>query len=394
MYSLWNPGDTVQDVVLRLTGADGAGDYEIPLHLVPGGSAMVDLGMIRAEGMPDMHGHLLPASASGSAMLEPAGKPMPGPDGVIVVPKGGLWSMQVVVSTGVFNPTTATCGDPCGSCCGYELPDVSADFFGGGGIGSTLYAQFEVWDCTGYPMNDSLNASWTASSGLLYVSVDSDDATFTALTVGQQWVSADDYISVVPDSDFVCIRFCEQGDLTNTGYADVVAIDQCGDLQTPTSGSRGYLMSEYADYGVDLSPSCSDFNNAASSAYFSHAELTVNDESTWSLIREPLTIASSAGYGLDAWRVDYGGARTTTSVYRTPEHNWSAGGAAQSRHMYGDAADLLNQSGTLDEWNAMIKAADTNAGHAQADYEEPESGPCGTACAHADWRSHAGGYSH
>lgn len=131
-----------------------------------------------------------------------------------------------------------------------------------------------------------------------------------------------------------------------------------------------------------------------SSAYFSHAELTVNDESTWSLIRGLLTIASSAGYGLDAWRVDYGGARTTTSVYRTPAHNWSVGGTAQSRHMYGGAADLLNQSGTIDEWNAMIKAADTNAGHAQADYEEPESGPCGTACAHADWRSHTGGYSH
>jgi len=90
------------------------------------------------------------------------------------------------------------------------------------------------------------------------VNVDSDDATFTALAVGQQWVSADDYISVVPDSDFICIRFCEKGDLTNTGYADVVATDQCGDLQSPTSGSRGYLMSEYADYGVDLSPSYSD----------------------------------------------------------------------------------------------------------------------------------------
>src|SRR6185312_14265623 len=225
MYSLWNPGETTQDVVLHLTGADGAGDYEIALHLASGASAMVDLGMIRAEGMPDMHGHLLPASATGSAMLEPGGKPMPGPDGVIVVPKGGLWSMQVIVSTGIFNPVTATCGDPCGSCCGYELPQVSADFPGGDGeIGSTLYAQFEVWDCTGYPMNDSLNASWTASSGLSFVNVDSDDATFTALAVGQQWVSADDYISVVPDSDFVCIRFCEKGDLTNTGYADVVPV--------------------------------------------------------------------------------------------------------------------------------------------------------------------------
>jgi hypothetical protein len=64
-------------------------------------------------------------------MLEPAGKPMPGPDGVIVVPKGGLWSMQAVVSTGVFNPTTATCGDPCGSCCGYDFGSAIVSNFCG-----------------------------------------------------------------------------------------------------------------------------------------------------------------------------------------------------------------------------------------------------------------------
>ncbi|HET9784439.1 MAG TPA: hypothetical protein VFP94_05690 [Terriglobales bacterium] len=224
MYSLRNPGATVQDVMLHLTSADGAGDYEIPLHLVPGGSAMVDLGMIRAEGMPDMHGHLLPAGDRGSAMLEPAAKPAPGPDGVIVVPKGGLWSMQVVVSTGVFNPTTATCGDPCGSCCGYELPDVATGFIGGDGVGSTVYAQFEVWDCTGYPMDDTANASWSASSGLEAIGLVDGGMEFTAVTVGAQTVSGDDYMSVVPDSDFVCVRFCEQGDLSDWDIADVLPV--------------------------------------------------------------------------------------------------------------------------------------------------------------------------
>jgi len=75
-------------------------------------------------------------------------------------------------------------------------------------------------------------------------------------------------------------------------------------------------------------------------------------------------------------------------------HNSQVGGAAQSRQMDGDAADLNNQSGLLSERQAMIAAAGQGAGEAQADFEEPQDGPCGIACAHADWRSHAGGYSH
>lgn len=72
----------------------------------------------------------------------------------------------------------------------------------------------------------------------------------------------------------------------------------------------------------------------------------------------------------------------------------SVGGAAQSRHMYGHAADLENQAGTLSEWQAMTAAAGMHAGEAQADFVESRSGPCGIACAHADWRFHSGGYSH
>ena len=73
-------------------------------------------------------------------------------------------------------------------------------------------------------MDDTANANWGASGGLSFQGVGGGDAEFIALAVGQQVISADDYISVVPDCDFVCIRFCEQGDLGNSAYVDVVRV--------------------------------------------------------------------------------------------------------------------------------------------------------------------------
>ena len=107
-----------------------------------------------------------------------------------------------------------------------------------------------------------------------------------------------------------------------------------------------------------------------------------------------MTTASTSGYGLDDWRVQYGGPRTMNSAYRNPARNARVGGASQSRHMYGDAGDLNNNSyssgncgagsACQNEWNAMINAAIA----AKRDYTEPSSGPCGYAYAHADWRNH------
>jgi len=107
-----------------------------------------------------------------------------------------------------------------------------------------------------------------------------------------------------------------------------------------------------------------------------------------------MTVASSSGYGLDDWRVQYGSARTINSAYRNPKHNSAVGGASNSRHMWGDAADFNNNSysstncGTgsacLTEWTNMQNAAIA----AHRDYLEPSTGPCGYKCVHADWRNH------
>jgi len=67
------------------------------------------------------------------------------------------------------------------------------------------------------------------------------------------------------------------------------------------------------------------------------------------------------------------------------------GRATASRHLFGDAADLRNESYSTPcgsacpaEWNNMVDAAVA----ADKDYVEPSTGACGYACVHADWRNH------
>ncbi len=169
--------------------------------------------------------------------------------------------------------------------------------------------------------------------------------------------------------------------------------DKCGD-------QRDTITQEYVTYGVELYPTCADFTQTAHSYYFTFAQLNTGDYA-WALVKKPMTAASSSGYGLDDWRVQYGASRIINSAYRNPAHNANLNppGAAQSRHMYGDAADLRSQSyssscgagsACLAEWNAMITAVGSASQQtgARADYTEPSTLACGYACAHADWRAH------
>jgi hypothetical protein len=111
--------------------------------------------------------------------------------------------------------------------------------------------------------------------------------------------------------------------------------------------------------------------------------LSQGNGTTWAWLKTALVIAAGDGYGADEWRTEYGGPRTATSGYRTPEHNHSVGGAMDSRHMHGDALDLNNDSGTQTEWNNMFYAAQ----RANADYIESQT-ESKLDHVHADWRNH------
>lgn len=91
---------------------------------------------------------------------------------------------------------------------------------------------------------------------------------------------------------------------------------------------------------------------------------------------------------LETWRAEYGrGRMRMTSGYRCPHVNSSVPGSAQySRHMWGDAADIvsMDQPWGYDEWQMMRDAAY----RAGASFVEPwGTGPGQTTThCHADWR--------
>lgn len=165
-------------------------------------------------------------------------------------------------------------------------------------------------------------------------------------------------------------------------------------------------------WGTDFVPRCKDATQTASSANFTFAELNTPSPSRtpdhgWALIRRPLVAAVSPvgpQLGLDAWVLQFGASRVINSGFRAPIQNMLAGGAIASRHMFGDAVDLRNEShpsgdrkscnprypekavepftACLIEYNRMVKAAWL----AGASYVEPPELPCKYNCTHADWR--------
>lgn len=161
----------------------------------------------------------------------------------------------------------------------------------------------------------------------------------------------------------------------------------CGD-------ARDLLINEYYVYGKSYKPVCSDFTQTASSTYYSFSDFNRPSPSqpvpaySWAIVRTPLTVDASAGYGLSRWITLIGGvARNINSGYRCPSQNAAAGGAPESAHLYGRAVDLQTYSQA--DWtyvtNKAIGLGEPPTGIGAA-YVEPSTGPCGYACAHAHWQ--------
>jgi probable HAF family extracellular repeat protein len=160
-------------------------------------------------------------------------------------------------------------------------------------------------------------------------------------------------------------------------------------------GERAAIIAQYQASGVidtisgqPFVPACDDFTQSADTQFFSFGELNVQNTFAWALLRTPMLAPASSGYGLDQLRTVFGGSRIISSAYRTPLHNAAVGGTPSSRHLFGDAADLFNETGSLEEWTEMYQAAQTS----HASYIEPLS-LSGLAHVHADWRSIPGPYA-
>ena len=160
-----------------------------------------------------------------------------------------------------------------------------------------------------------------------------------------------------------------------------VSIVRCGD-------ARDLIKYEYVTRGVALAPACEDFTQTRASQYFAASQFNTGDYN-WALVRQPLIVGASTGYGLDKWRENYDQQRNINSAFRNPARNQATPGAAvTSRHMFGDAVDMDVQSNTLAEWNDIRDALED----AFPSFIEPLNGPCSTGCVHGDWRNVDGGY--
>jgi hypothetical protein len=134
---------------------------------------------------------------------------------------------------------------------------------------------------------------------------------------------------------------------------------------------RDSIIAEYGQYNVALTPTCGDFTQTAHSAHFSFAELNSGDYS-WAIIRNSLLS------GLECVRTGNGNAALTlNSGYRNPAHNAAVGGESQSRHMFGDAADIASNAQTWDPLH--------NAGKSCGACVEPRSATF-PGHVHVDWR--------
>jgi hypothetical protein len=144
-----------------------------------------------------------------------------------------------------------------------------------------------------------------------------------------------------------------------------------GNVQVRCGDERDTIIAEYPQYGVSFTPTCADFTQTAHSTHFSFAELNSGDYS-WAIIRNSLLT------GLECVRTGNGNvALTINSGYRNPAHNAAVGGESQSRHMFGDAADIASNDQTWDPLH--------NAGKSCGACVEPRSATF-PRHVHVDWR--------
>lgn len=128
-----------------------------------------------------------------------------------------------------------------------------------------------------------------------------------------------------------------------------------GQSSASCSDARETIIEEYRQFKLTWIPTCNDFKNSGRSPHFTWAELNQQPGSghpPWGIVQDIVW------EGLERIREEYGrGALVVNSGYRCPHGNRdpSVGGADNSQHQYGVAADLrvANEA----EYWAMRQAA-------------------------------------
>ncbi len=146
---------------------------------------MIDMAMLIAELKPDANGNIIPPSVrEGSASFASA--------------KGASTSMTVVISGGIYNVSTATCGNTCVTCCGNSNFGVSVPAYCP--IGETMACTSSAVNCWG----TTVQPSWSSSNTSI-VTIDGSGS-MTGHSIGSANIVADFSQSIVYTG-----QICTQG---------------------------------------------------------------------------------------------------------------------------------------------------------------------------------------
>ena len=224
-------------------------------------------------------------------------------------------------------------------------------------------AQQQNMDCLGnLTAWFDVNAAGGFSSDNTSVATINSSGLGTAVAPGTTNIRASWFASIISyEGDPL---HCESFDTTANCSASCEVQQFCNDV-------RDTIRREYPTYNVGYLPRCEEFTQNANSQHFTFNELNGGDYN-WAVIRNVLLV------GLEDTRTNNGNVPLTiNSGYRNPARNNAVGGAQNSRHMYGDAADIASNQNT---W-ANLRAAAQTAGACS----EPLA-LSGYGHVHADWR--------
>jgi hypothetical protein len=104
MYTVWNPGDTAEDLLVTLHYGANGDTYRLPLHLEPYASEMFDIGELIRTQQLDEDGKTIPFDAAQGSVI--VGSAAGAPEDLI----------NIAFAGGIYNPTKATCGGTCQMC--------------------------------------------------------------------------------------------------------------------------------------------------------------------------------------------------------------------------------------------------------------------------------------
>jgi IPT/TIG domain len=190
MFTLWNPTSTPQHILVTFYYGDGSGKYTLPVHLDAQASTMIDMAMLIAEIKPDADGNIIPPSVTeGSAQFASA--------------KGRNEKISIVIASGIYNVSTATCYCNCITCCAASNFAITPNPIICP-VGGSIALSASAVDCNGYSVYGNYSSSNTAvitfdSSGNAY-GVSVGQATINGSLDGQNYTGQLCGVSSCPTS--------------------------------------------------------------------------------------------------------------------------------------------------------------------------------------------------